>query len=96
MATGELVGAIAMTEPGTGSDLQNIKTTAKKDGNGYIINGSKTFITNGQTANLILVCAKTDPEQGRQGHFNPDAVETDEVEGFERGRNLKKIGHASR
>ncbi|MEO0467284.1 MAG: acyl-CoA dehydrogenase family protein [Pseudomonadota bacterium] len=91
MATGELVGAIAMTEPGTGSDLQNIKTTAKKDGNGYTINGSKTFITNGQTANLILVCAKTDPDKGAKG-ISILAVETDEVEGFERGRNLKKIG----
>lgn len=91
MATGELVGAIAMTEPGTGSDLQNIKTTAKKDGNGYTINGSKTFITNGQTANLILVCAKTDPDKGAKG-ISIMVVETDEVDGFERGRNLKKIG----
>jgi acyl-CoA dehydrogenase len=91
MATGELVCAIAMTEPGTGSDLQAIKTTAKKDGNGYVINGSKTFITNGQTANLILVCAKTDPTKGAKG-ISIMMVETDEVEGFERGRNLKKIG----
>jgi len=91
MLSGELVTAIAMTEPGTGSDLQNIKTTAKKDGNGYVINGSKTFITNGQTANLILVCAKTDPEKGAKG-ISIMMVETDEVEGFERGRNLKKVG----
>ena len=91
LATGELVCAIAMTEPGPGSDLQAIKTTAKKDGNGYIINGSKTFITNGQTANLILVCAKTDPTKGAKG-ISIMMVETDEVEGFERGRNLKKIG----
>ena len=91
MLTGELVTAIAMTEPGTGSDLQNIKTTAKKDGNGYVINGSKTFITNGQTANLVFVCAKTDPTKGAKG-ISILMVETDEVEGFERGRNLKKIG----
>ncbi|MGB1068527.1 MAG: acyl-CoA dehydrogenase family protein [Henriciella sp.] len=91
LATGELVCAIAMTEPGTGSDLQNIKTVAQKDGNGYVINGSKTFITNGQTANLILVCAKTDTTKGAKG-ISIMMVETDEVEGFERGRNLKKIG----
>ncbi|MEM0985751.1 MAG: acyl-CoA dehydrogenase family protein [Pseudomonadota bacterium] len=95
LATGELVCAIAMTEPGTGSDLQNIKTTAKKDGNGYVINGSKTFITNGQTANLILVCAKTNPNEGAKG-ISIMVVETDEVEGFERGRNLEKVGqHAA-
>ncbi|WP_340693330.1 acyl-CoA dehydrogenase family protein [Hyphomonas sp.] len=95
MATGELVVAIAMTEPGAGSDLQNIKTTAKKDGDGYIVNGSKTFITNGQTANLILVCAKTDPTKGAKG-ISIICVETDEVDGFERGRNLDKVGqHAA-
>ena len=69
LATGEMVGAIAMTEPGTGSDLQGVRTTAKKSGNGYVLNGSKTFITNGQHANLIIVVAKTDPEGGRQGHL---------------------------
>jgi acyl-CoA dehydrogenase len=95
MATGELVTAIAMTEPGAGSDLQNIKTTALKDGNGYVINGSKTFISNGQTANLILVCAKTDPSLGAKG-ISIVCVETDEVEGFTRGRNLEKVGqHAA-
>lgn len=98
LASGEMVCAIAMTEPGTGSDLQNIKTTAKKDGNGYVINGSKTFISNGQTANLILVCAKTNPEEGAKG-ISIMVVETDEVEGdggFRRGRNLEKIGqHAA-
>ena len=95
MASGELVTAIAMTEPGAGSDLQNIKTTAIKDGNGYVINGSKTFISNGQTANLILVCAKTDPSQGAKG-ISILCVETEEVEGFERGRNLEKVGqHAA-
>ncbi len=95
LATGELVCAIAMTEPGTGSDLQNIKTTATKDGNGYVINGQKTFITNGQTADLILVCAKTDPDKGAKG-ISIMVVETEEVEGFERGRNLEKVGqHAA-
>lgn len=91
ICSGERVTAIAMTEPGTGSDLQNIKTTAKKDGNGYVINGSKTFITNGQTADLIFVCAKTDPEKGAKG-ISIMLVDTTEVEGFERGRNLKKVG----
>ncbi|WP_369058148.1 acyl-CoA dehydrogenase family protein [Caulobacter sp. 73W] len=92
MATGELVGAIAMTEPGAGSDLQGVKTTAAKVGNQYVINGSKTFITNGQTANLICVVAKTDPAQGARG-VSLIFVETDGTEGFERGRNLDKIGH---
>ena len=91
MATGELVCAIAMTEPGAGSDLQGVKTTAMKSGNGYVINGSKTFITNGQTANLICVVAKTDPAQGAKG-ISLVFVETDGAEGFERGRNLRKLG----
>jgi acyl-CoA dehydrogenase len=91
MATGELVSAIAMTEPGAGSDLQGIKTTAKKAGNQYVINGSKTFITNGQTANLICVVAKTDPAGGARG-TSLIFVETDGAEGFERGRNLDKLG----
>lgn len=91
LVSGELVCAIAMTEPGTGSDLQNIKTTAKRDGNGYVINGAKTFITNGQTADLILVCAKTDPSLGAKG-LSIMVVETEGAEGFERGRNLKKVG----
>ena len=91
MATGELIGAIAMTEPGAGSDLQGVKTSARKDGNHYRINGSKTFITNGQLANLIIVVTKTDPAQGAKG-TSLMVVETDEVEGFQRGRNLDKIG----
>lgn len=91
LASGELVGAIAMTEPGAGSDLQGVKTSAVKDGNQYRINGSKTFITNGQHANLIIVVAKTDPSAGAKG-TSLIIVETDEVEGFERGRNLDKIG----
>ncbi|MAW80809.1 MAG: acyl-CoA dehydrogenase [Parvularcula sp.] len=92
MASGELVGAIAMTEPGTGSDLQAVRTTAVKSGNQYVMNGSKTFITNGQTANLIIVVSKTDPSEGAKG-VSLMVVETDEVEGFERGRNLKKLGN---
>jgi len=91
MASGELIGAIAMTEPGAGSDLQGVKTRAEKDGNHYLLNGSKTFITNGQLANLIIVVAKTDPSAGAKG-TSLIVVETDEVEGFERGRNLDKIG----
>ena len=67
LATGELVAAIAMTEPGTGSDLQSVKTTALQDGNHYVINGQKTFITNGQTANFIIVVCKTDPGEGARG-----------------------------
>ena len=91
MATGEIVGGIAMTEPGTGSDLQGVKTTAKKSGNQYVVNGQKTFITNGQQARLICVVAKTDPSGGAKG-TSLIMVETDEVEGFRRGRNLKKLG----
>jgi acyl-CoA dehydrogenase len=91
LATGELIGAIAMTEPGAGSDLQGVKTRAEKDGNHYRINGSKTFITNGQLANLIIVVAKTDPSKGAKG-TSLMVVDTDEVEGFERGRNLDKVG----
>ena len=90
-ATGEYVGAIAMTEPTTGSDLQAIKTYAIKDGDDYIINGSKTFITNGQHANLIILACKTDREKGAQG-VSLIVVETDGLEGFERGRNLEKTG----
>ncbi|HVX99933.1 MAG TPA: acyl-CoA dehydrogenase family protein [Pseudorhodoplanes sp.] len=91
LATGELVGAIAMTEPGTGSDLQNVKATAKRSGNGYVLNGSKTFITNGQHANLVIVVAKTDPAAGAKG-ISLMVVETDGTEGFRRGRKLKKLG----
>ena len=91
LATGEMIGAIAMTEPGAGSDLQGVKTTARKDGNHYRISGSKTFITNGQNANLIIVVAKTDPAAGARG-TSLFVVETDAVEGFRRGRNLKKLG----
>ena len=91
MASGELVSAIAMTEPSAGSDLQSIRTTARKVDGGYVINGSKTFITNGQTANLICVVAKTDPDRGAKG-TSLIMVETEGAEGFERGRNLDKLG----
>jgi len=91
MLTGELIGAIAMTEPGAGSDLQGVKTTAIRDGNGYRINGSKTFITNGGTANLIIVVAKTDPKAGAKG-VSLMVLETDGLEGFRRGRKLDKVG----
>lgn len=92
MVSGETITAIAMTEPGVGSDLQSITTSAKKDGNHYVINGSKTYITNGQNADLVLVCAKTDPdaEPGWKG-VSIILVEADR-DGFERGRNLDKIG----
>ncbi len=91
MASGEFVASIAMTEPGTGSDLQSVKTTAIKDGDEYVINGQKTFITNGQNTNLIVVVAKTDPSLGGKG-VSLVVVEIDQVEGFTRGRNLKKMG----
>jgi acyl-CoA dehydrogenase len=91
LVSGEMVGAIAMTEPGTGSDLQGVKTKAEKSGNGYVLNGSKTFITNGQHANLIIVVAKTDPKAGSKG-VSLMVVETDDAPGFRRGRKLKKLG----
>lgn len=92
MVSGEVVTAIAMTEPGTGSDLQAIRTTARKDGNHYVINGSKTYISNGQNADLILVCAKTDTEvQPAWKGVSIILVEASR-EGFRRGRNLDKIG----
>jgi acyl-CoA dehydrogenase len=92
MVSGEIVTAIAMTEPGTGSDLQALKTTASKDGNHYVINGSKTYITNGQTADLILVCVKTDTDvQPAWKGVSIVLVEADR-EGFKRGRNLDKVG----
>ena len=80
-----------MSEPGTGSDLQGVRTTAGSPGNGYVLNGSKTFITNGQHANLIIVVAKTDPSAGAKG-VSLMVVETDDAPGFRRGRKLKKLG----
>jgi alkylation response protein AidB-like acyl-CoA dehydrogenase len=91
LASGELVGAIAMTEPGTGSDLQNVRTKAIRDGDEYVIDGSKTFITNGLLAELVIVVAKTDPDDAASG-ISLVVVETDEADGFSRGRVLKKIG----
>ncbi|WP_182359644.1 acyl-CoA dehydrogenase family protein [Tomitella gaofuii] len=88
--TGELITAIAMTEPGTGSDLQGIKTNAKRDGDDWILNGAKTFITNGIHSDLVIVVAQTDPSKGAQG-FSLLGVERG-MPGFERGRNLDKIG----
>ncbi len=91
MASGELVGALAMTEPSGGSDVQRLKTKAIKDGNVYRLSGQKTFITNGQHANLIIVASKTDPSAGAKG-VSLMVVETDGAEGFRRGRNLDKVG----
>jgi acyl-CoA dehydrogenase len=91
MASGELVGAIAMTEPGTGSDLQAVRTTALRDGDHYIVNGAKTFITNGQNADLIIVVCKTDRSLGAKG-TSLLVVETEHAPGFRRGRLLDKVG----
>ena len=93
MVSGEAITAIAMTEPGAGSDLQGVRTTAKRDGNHYVVNGSKTYITNGQNADLIIVVAKTDPDAGAKG-ISLVLVEATR-EGFKRGRNLDKIGQHS-
>jgi acyl-CoA dehydrogenase len=89
-ASGEAIGAIAMTEPSAGSDLQAIRTTARREGDTYVIDGQKVFISNGQTADLVIVATKTDPTQGARG-MSLVLVETDRP-GFRRGRNLDKIG----
>ena len=92
LVSGETITAIAMTEPGTGSDLQAIRTSAKKDGNHYVVNGSKTYITNGQNADLVLVVAKTDPDaKPAYKGMSILLIEADR-EGFQRGRKLDKIG----
>ncbi|MEO0463894.1 MAG: acyl-CoA dehydrogenase family protein [Pseudomonadota bacterium] len=91
LVTGELVSAIAMSEPDVGSDLQSITTTALKDGNGYRLNGSKTWISNGQTADFMIVVAKTDPAEGAKG-ISLMLLETEGAEGFARGKKLDKIG----
>jgi acyl-CoA dehydrogenase len=90
MASGECIGAIGMSEPGAGSDLQGIKTSALPDGEGYVINGSKTFITNGQHAGVVVLATKTDPKAGAKGTtlFTFDTT----LPGFKRGRNLEKVG----
>ena len=94
LATGEMVGALAMTEPSGGSDVQGIKTRAIREGNVYRLTGSKTFITNGGHANLVIVAAKTDPTAKAKG-VSLVVVETDGAEGFRRGRKLEKIGMKS-
>ncbi|MBG13160.1 MAG: acyl-CoA dehydrogenase [Alcanivorax sp.] len=90
MVSGELIGAIAMSEPGAGSDLQGVKTNAVKDGDHYILNGSKTFITNGQNADIVIVVAKTDPSKGAKG--TSLLIVEEGMEGFQKGKNLKKVG----
>ncbi len=90
IASGELITAVAMTEPGTGSDLAGIATTAVRDGDEYVVNGSKTFITNGINSDLVIVAAKTDPTERHSG-LSLLVVERG-MDGFERGRNLDKIG----
>ncbi|CAD6558114.1 Acyl-CoA dehydrogenase [Paraburkholderia hiiakae] len=90
LARGEHIGAIAMTEPGTGSDLKSVRTTARKDGDHYVINGQKTFITNGQNASLVVVVCKTAPELGGKG-VSLIVVE-EGTPGFSKGRKLDKIG----
>jgi acyl-CoA dehydrogenase len=91
MARGEIVAAIAMTEPGAGTDLQAVRTTARRDGDQYVINGAKTFITNGHHADLVCVVAKTDTTQRAKG-VSLLMVETADLPGFRRGRLLEKIG----
>lgn len=90
LASGELMSAIAMTEPGAGSDLAGIQTTAIRDGDTFVVNGSKTFITNGINSDLIVTAVKTDPDQRHAGMSL--LVLEDGMEGFTRGRNLEKIG----
>lgn len=93
MISGEIIAAIAMTEPGTGSDLQAIRTTARRDGDSYVVNGSKIYISSGQNADFIIVVAKTDPALGAKG-ISLILVEASR-EGFARGANLDKIGQNS-
>ncbi|HVF95485.1 MAG TPA: acyl-CoA dehydrogenase family protein [Sphingomonas sp.] len=92
MVSGDIITAIAMTEPGTGSDLQAIRTTARKDGNHYVINGSKTYITNGQNTDLTLVIAKTDPDAKPAWRGMSIILVESDREGFRKGRKLDKIG----
>ena len=91
LAAGELIGGICMTEPGAGSDLQNIRTRAERRGGEYVINGSKTFISNGQVGNFFIVACKTDNKLGAKG-ISLIAVETEGLKGFRRGTNLEKLG----
>ena len=91
LCSGELIAAIAMSEPGAGSDLKSLRTTAVRDGDGYRLNGAKTFISNGQLADFVVVAAKTDPARGAGG-VSLLVVETDKAAGFRRGRRLDKVG----
>jgi acyl-CoA dehydrogenase len=93
MVSGETICAIAITEPGTGSDLQGVRTRAVREGDDYVISGQKTFITNGQMCDLVIVVVKTSPDGGSRG-MSLVLVETDRP-GFRRGRNLEKLGHLS-
>tara|TARA_R110001592_G_scaffold14846_1_gene65766 strand:+ start:449 stop:1156 length:708 start_codon:yes stop_codon:yes gene_type:complete len=90
MATGQIIGAIAMSEPAAGSDLQGIKATAVRSDQGYLLNGSKTFITNGWHADLVITVAKTDPTQGAKG--TSLLLVEQGMEGFTKGKRLKKVG----
>jgi acyl-CoA dehydrogenase len=91
MASGNLISAVAMTEPGAGSDLQGVRTKAIRDGDSYVVDGQKTFISNGQNADIVFVVAKTDPDAKARG-VSLVVVETADAEGFRRGRNLEKLG----
>ena len=90
IASGEVITSVAMTEPGTGSDLQGVRTRAEKQGDGYVINGAKTFITNGQLCDMVVVVAKTDPGQGAKG-ISLLIVDA-KTPGFRRGKVLDKVG----
>lgn len=90
MVTGEAIGAIGMTEPGAGSDLKNIRMKAERDGDHYVLNGQKVYISNGQNADIVMTVCKTDPTRGAKG-VSLILVPTDSA-GFERGRNLEKLG----
>ncbi|MDQ4112635.1 MAG: acyl-CoA dehydrogenase family protein [Actinomycetota bacterium] len=92
LVTGEWVGAIAMTEPGTGSDLQNISTKAIREGDEYVVSGAKTFISNGRNCDLLIIAVKTDTTKGAQGVSLIVAEVSDDTPGFQRGRVLKKVG----
>ena len=92
LASGDMVGAIAMTEPVAGSDLQGIRTIARRDGDHYVLDGSKTFITNGHHADLVCVAAKTDPNARGSRAISLLMVETRDLKGYRVGRRLEKIG----
>src|SRR2546428_3576278 len=92
MALGELVGAVAITEPGAGSDVKGIRTTARRSGEHYVINGSKTFVTNGRQAGLFWLAGKTDPNAPGLKGISLIAVETKDLHGYRVGRSLDKVG----